>query len=288
MKKGPQRSPRSFLIADSGSSKTDWAWVKEGAPHYFRTDGINPFFNDAQRIEERLKEGIRKEGVEEVERVHFYGAGCASEFHKERVHTGLNRIFADAEIEVEHDLLAAARASAGEEPGLVAILGTGSNACSYDGERILEESGGLGYVLGDEGSGAHLGKLLLRDHLDGELPEAVENAFRSNFSEERADIIEELHRGKDPSRYLASFAPFLKEHEEQEWVRTTVSEAFREFLERHVLRLQGAQGAKLHTVGSIGYHFRPFLEALATEMGLHLGWSITDVVRGLVEYHGRS
>lgn len=277
--------PTSLLIADVGSTKGDWIMVSGDERRRFRSRGINPYFQDETEVKRVLEEDLDAELFQLETRVHYYGAGCSSDLHKGRVKGALKRLFPEAFVEVEHDLLGAARAVSGREPGLVAILGTGSNACSYDGERIVEQSGGLGYILGDEGSGAHLGKKLLRDHLNGDLPKGLEIAFRERFPQKREEFIEAVHRGEAPSRYLASFAPFLKEHEGNEWVAHTVREAFGEFLDRHVLRFRGAKGSLLHSVGSIGYHFHSFLLEELEARGMHEGHFITDVVEALVRFH---
>ncbi len=282
-----ERNPsgNAVLIADAGSTKIDWAYLSEEGTRFFKSPGVNPYFHDSGRIHSLIKEGGLEVDPASVQRIHYYGAGCSSKGLKERVERALKELFPQARIEVEHDLLGAARASAGKEASLVAILGTGSNACSYDGERILDQSGGLGFILGDEGSGAHLGKLLLREYLDGGLSRELELAFRETFSDTREEIIDRIHRGDSPSRYLAGFATFLKEHEKHEWVANTLKGAFNEFLDRHILRLKTMKGETLYTVGSIGYHFRSFLEPLVWEKGMTMGRSVTDVIGRLVDFH---
>ncbi|MFB6257750.1 MAG: hypothetical protein ABEH38_03575 [Flavobacteriales bacterium] len=281
--------PEGVLIADAGGTKVDWAiGGAEGVTH-LRTQGIHPYFQDAASVRSTLKAEEASFGIDPhgIQRIHFYGAGCSSAVRKRRIEDGLRGVFPNASIEVEHDLLGAARAVSANEPGFLAILGTGSNACSFDGSRIVEQSGGLGYILGDEGSGAHLGKLLLRELLNGDLPRELEEKFRKAYAVDRDRMIDQIHRGEAPSRYLAGFAPFLKEHEEHEHIKELIEGSFREFIERHVLRFKGSKGGVLHTVGSIGLHFRSCLERVLEEMGSKPGRSIADqeVIKGLVEYH---
>ncbi len=284
---GPE--PTGVLIADAGGTKVDWAFCARDGWRYFRTKGIHPYFQDAASIHSSLMEEKEKfdPDPEEVLWVHFYGAGCSSTNRKQRVEEGVKAFFRNAAIDVEHDLLGAARAVSGREEGLVAILGTGSNACSYDGVRILEQSGGLGFILGDEGSGSHLGKLVLRDHLNGDLPKDLEHRFQKRYAESADRMIDEVYGGGAPSRYLASFTYFLKEEEGHEWVRELVEGAFREFLQRHVLRLRGKNEDLLHSVGSIGLHFRSYLEKVLQEEGMKSGSVIADkgVIMGLVNFH---
>lgn len=273
------------LVADAGSTKIDWAYISKEGTRFFKSPGVNPYFHDPDRIATLLKEGGLEVDHASVQRIHYYGAGCSSAGLKKRVEKGLEKLFPNASIGVEHDMLGAARASAGKEPSLVAILGTGSNACSYDGERISDQSGGLGYVLGDEGSGAHFGKLLLRDHLNGDLPEGIERAFVDRYPQDREEHIEAIYRGDAPSRYLAGFAPFMHEHLDHERIRGMVRCAFQEFIERHLLRFEAARGSVLHTVGSIGSYFRPVLHELLEEKGIVPGRSVLEPVHGLLAYH---
>lgn len=280
--------PPGVLIADAGGTKVDWAIGGSKGRAGTRTKGIHPYFQDADSIFSALESEQESFEIdpEAIDRIHFYGAGCSSEERKQRVKKGVAAFFPNASIEVEHDLLGAARSLMGKEPGLVAILGTGSNACAFDGKRIIEQRGGLGYVLGDEGSGAHLGKLLLRDLLNRDLPQELERKFWERYSEDRDQLIDQLYRGEAPSRYLAGFALFLKEQEDHEWVNALIEGAFREFVERHVLRFSGSQEGVLHSVGSIGLHFRPILEKVLKERGMALGRSFEDPLQGLLMYHG--
>jgi N-acetylglucosamine kinase-like BadF-type ATPase len=285
MKDPSAQLPIGTLVADAGATKVDRAVGSENGDDFYRTKGFNPFFHGAEDIEKvLLAEGWGQEAVE-VDRIFFYGAGCSSKERCRRVEEALRRIYPEARIEVEHDLLGAARAAAGNEAALVGILGTGSNAASYDGKGILEQSGGLGFILGDEGGGAYMGKMLLREYLDGLLPKDLAGGFHERFPRSREEHIEELHRGNDPSRYLASFAPFLKDELDRQPIRHIVRSGFEAYVNRHLLRFDGAEGSVLHTVGSIGHHFRPLLEEVLEENGIRAGRSIEEPIRGLLAYH---
>ncbi|MFB6257511.1 MAG: hypothetical protein ABEH38_02370 [Flavobacteriales bacterium] len=273
------------LVADAGASKVDWAYGRGKDTLFFRSSGINPFFQDTGSIAslvEQEREGINANAVR---RVFFYGAGCSSAGRKKRVEEGLGQVFPEAGIRVEHDLLGAARASAGDEASLVGILGTGSNACSYDGKRIVEQSGGLGYILGDEGSGAHMGKRLVRGRLNAEFSSELQEAFDQAFPQDREAHIEAIYRGNAPSRYLAAFAPFLKEQLDRREVRELVRSSFKAFIERHLLRLDSKGDGVLHTVGSIGHFFRPLLEEVLKEYDISPGRSVEEPIYGLIAYH---
>lgn len=278
--------PIGTLVADAGSTKADRVLGVKGGSEHFRTKGVNPFFQDVSGIEKLLKEEGWGQETSSVDRVLFYGAGCSSNPLKQRVEEALARIYPDAQVTVMHDLLGAARAAAGDEPALIGILGTGSNACSYDGKEVLERSGGLGFILGDEGSGSHLGKMLLRDHLDAYLPEDIEASFRDRFPRSRQEHIDAIHRGPAPNRYLASFAPFLKEHLEHSQVRGMVRTAFDSFVKRHLLRFESAKEARFHVVGSIGHHFHPVLAEVLEDHGITPGRSLVEPIDGLIAYHG--
>ena len=177
-----------ILIADSGSTKTDWALIKGDKTKIYNTIGLNPFFKSSKEIKKEIKKLVDQFNFEKIEEVYFYGAGCSSEKNNKIVQKALNKSFPNATINVDHDLLGAARASCGKEKGICAILGTGSNSCLYDGEKIIDNKKALGFILGDEGSGAFMGKQLVQDFLNKELPKSVEYKF-VEFSEYNKDAV---------------------------------------------------------------------------------------------------
>ncbi len=278
-----------LLIAESGSSKTDWAFLAEGeAPVHFRTQGVNPYFHNSGRILEILKEGLAQQHIPlSPSAVHFYGAGCSSPERKERVHHALRMIFPGGRILVEHDLLAAARALCQAEPGIATILGTGSNTCLYNGETIIRSRGGTGFILGDEGSGADMGKRLVKAVLNRDFPEGLTEEFyqEHDLTEER--IVERVYREPGANVFLASFAPFIKPRLEAPELKNLVRESFTAFFKAHIVKYEDHRSLPLNSVGSVGYQFRDQLAEVASEFAVTLGKITDEPITGLVEYHQR-
>jgi N-acetylglucosamine kinase-like BadF-type ATPase len=205
------------------------------------------------------------------------------------VERALRRQFAvKGRIEVASDMLGAARAICGHKPGIACILGTGSNSCSYDGERIVDNVSPLGFILGDEGSGAVLGKMLVADVLKRQLPETIIRRFHNKYQLTAAEIIDRVYRQKLPNRFLASFVPFLSENIEEPSVRALVKSSFRLFIRRNVLQYKDADLLPIGFVGSVAFYFRTPLQEVMKEEGLHLGNIIQAPSEGLVRYHATS
>ena len=203
-----------ILIADSGSTKTDWCVVREGRTvRRFETDGTNPFFQAPEQIERTLASQLlpRLDG-RPVRSVFFYGAGCAFEEQTAMIRRVLRSLLDVRRVEVGSDMLAAARALCGRDPGIACILGTGSNSCRWDGQRIAEQVSPLGFILGDEGSGAVLGRRLVGDCLKNRLPAGLREMFLDRFGLTPAEILDRVYRQPFPNRFLASLSPFLAEH----------------------------------------------------------------------------
>ena len=278
---------RLILIADSGSTKTDWGVVgAEGTPYIICTRGLNPFFLPSGEMAAALRAELlpRLPEGHGVGGIHFYGAGCTPEMRPVVAETLRKTLAVEGAVEVESDLLGAARALCGHAAGIAAILGTGSNSCQYDGESIVRQTPALGFILGDEGGGAYLGKRLLSDLLKGVLPAALKERLFSQSNLTQADIIERVYRRLSPNRFLASFAPFIKENIGDPAVERLVVESFEAFIRRNVLAYD-TEGLPLHCVGSIAWHFRPQLEKAAAAMGVRLGRVVKSPLEGLIAYH---
>jgi len=275
------------LIADSGSTKTDWALLNDSeTPYLFQTKGTNPYFMDSGDIASLLADEL-PETLDNgrVEVIHFYGAGCSTQQRCRNVSDGLALVFPHAVIYVAHDLLAAARALCGKAAGIAAILGTGSNSCYYDGNEIKESRGGIGFILGDEGSGAHIGKKLVQAYLYRELPVDVENAFEKRFHYTKDQMIEAIYRKPHPNRFLAEFAPFIEDHIHHAFVREIVFSSFNEFFIRHIIRFEKCREVPVHFVGSIGYHFSDILREVAAKHQVQFGKLTTKPISQLIEFH---
>ena len=274
-----------ILIADSGSTKTDWCVAEDGKVlRRTKADGINPVFQtdeelcDATRDVARQLEDIRPEAI------HFYGAGCIPT-QTERVKCALKQAFTGAEdVEAGSDMLGAARGLCGHQAGIACILGTGSNSCFYDGENIVANVSPLGFILGDEGSGAVLGRLLVGALLKNQLTPGLKEAFLAQYALTPADIIERVYRRPLPNRFLASLSPFLAEHLEDAGVHQLVLDAFRDFLRRNVMQYDW-QAHDVHFCGSIAWHYKKILAEAGASLGIRIGQVIQSPMEGLVRYH---
>ncbi len=277
----------TLLIADSGSTKTDWCMVRGGRTICeIKTGGTNPFFQTEEEIAGEIHSSLIDElPSADIDEVYFYGAGCTPE--KLPVLEGALRrhLRIHSHCEVASDMLAAARSLCGHEPGIACILGTGSNSCAYDGERIVHNVSPLGFILGDEGSGAVLGKLLLGDVLKHQLPQPVIDRFNERYGLSNAEIIERVYRQKLPNRFLASFVPFLADEMGEPAIHSLVVKAFRSFLQRNVKQYDGWDRLPVGFVGSVAFYFRDVLrEALEAE-GRTLGRILQAPMDGLIEFH---
>ena len=276
-----------ILLADSGSTKTDWGLVENGKlVKRLRTSGMNPF----QMSEEAITEEIKTHLVPELpgtvlDEVHFYGAGCTKEKQPIVERALRANLTINGECEVASDMLGAARGICGHKPGIACILGTGSNSCSYDGKNLVKNVSPLGFILGDEGSGAVLGKLLVGDVLKNQTPEAITKRFFEKYKLTSAEIIDRVYRQPKPNTFLASFVPFLEENIDEPKIYNLVKESFRSFLRRNVMQYDGWQTLPIGFNGSIAKIYKkPLLEALEEE-GMHLGRIIQAPMEAMVEYH---
>ncbi len=274
----------SLLLAESGSTKTDWVHLLDGeVTHTFSTGGVNPYHQSPDQI----KEGFASLSMEVADptQVCFYGAGCGPEANRQAIHEQLTKVYPNSTIEVQHDLLAACRSVSAGERAVVMILGTGSNTCLFDGEHILENKAALGYVLGDEGSGAHLGKLLLQGFIHKKVSGAVDLAFQEAYGNDVSTFLMRIYKEPDANRYLASFAPFIKEHIHDESVQDIVKGAFDALFELYVSRYPDYQALGCAAVGSIAYHFEDVLRTVASSHGTVVKSLLQRPMEGLIAYH---
>lgn len=276
-----------ILLADSGSTKTDWGLVENGKlVKRLRTSGMNPFQMSEEAITEEIKTHLIPELPGTVlDEVHFYGAGCTKEKQPIVERALRANLTINGECEVASDMLGAARGICGHKPGIACILGTGSNSCSYDGKNLVKNVSPLGFILGDEGSGAVLGKLLVGDVLKNQMPEAITKRFFEKYKLTSAEIIDRVYRQPKPNTFLASFVPFLEENIDEPKIYNLVKESFRSFLRRNVMQYDGWQTLPIGFNGSIAKIYKkPLLEALEEE-GMHLGRIIQAPMEAMVEYH---
>lgn len=249
-----------------------------------QTAGINPYYQAKEDIFRTLSEAslVRREGIR---RIYFYGAGCANPEKNAVLEHALREYFQVEAIDVASDLLAAARSLCGRTEGVAAILGTGSNSCYYDGQVIRQHVPPLGFILGDEGSGAVLGRLLVADLLKNQMPEYLQARFLEMFGQSAIDIMEQVYRKPFPNRYLASFTPFLSRYIKEETVYLLVKRSFIAFFRRNIQQYPRSRYLPVHFTGSIAWHFSGLLKEAATECGFSLGDIIQDPMKGLIEFH---
>jgi N-acetylglucosamine kinase-like BadF-type ATPase len=272
-----------ILIADSGSTKTIWFLVDNGQKTAeYQTPGINPFYQSAKDIENDLREFTTND--DRIKQIYFYGAGCAFEDKKQIVRTGLQSIFKNAVIEINNDLLAACRALFLDKKGIACIMGTGSNSCFYNGKEIVENVSPLGFILGDEGSGAVLGKKLIADVLKNQLPENFKNKFLSQYNVTTAEILDNVYKQQFPNRYLAKFSVFLFENIKEKAIYDIVYNSFREFFVRNAMQYD-YKNNEISFVGSIAWYFKETLQEVADDFGLKIGKIVQSPMEGLLEYH---
>lgn len=277
-----------ILIADCGSTKIDWCLIENGkvAKQVF-TSGINALLMS----EEQIRQTIADELVPEIKgyeigSVYYYGAGCLFDDICANVRRAIAANIPSAKtIEVDTDLLAAARALCGKNPGIACIMGTGSNSCYYDGVKIVDNVSPLGYILGDEGSGAVLGKLLVGDVLKNQLPAALCEKFLKKYDLDRQKIIEGVYKKPAANRFLASLSPFLIENIEEPAVHRLVLNAFKAFFVRNIENYEGYKTMPVSFVGSVAYYYRDVLEEAASSLGIKVGTVIKSPMEGLVKYH---
>ncbi len=275
-----------IVVTDSGSTKADWVFATPKGTHSLvQTMGLNPFFHSADVIERVLgDELVPHADLAMVDAVYFYGSGCSDAKRVGIMTDGLQRVFPKAYIQVDHDLLAAARATCGHEQGIACILGTGSNSCLFDGIHILDNITSLGYLVGDEGSGSHLGKYLIRGYFYREMPSHIASKFCIEFASDKSAVLDQIY-GTSPNVYLASLATFVHQHLEEPYIRDLAMTSFRTFIQRHILKYPNHQELPVHFIGSIAYHFGDLLHDILKEFQLSPGIILRKPIDRLVAYH---
>lgn len=277
-----------ILIADSGSTKTDWILNRNGnTVKAVRTQGINPFHQQRETIMKILQEElVGAGGLEEtdIQAVYFYGSGCTADQIIPMRKALQEAIPTAKHIEVASDLLAAARALCGHEAGIACILGTGANSCLYDGREITANTPPLGYILGDEGSGAALGKLFLNGIFKGHLPADIKACYLSETGLSYPEIIRKVYQEPLANRFLASVARFIHHHIERQELQQLVIKNFVDFFDKNIEPYH-QNNLKINCIGSIAFHFKTYLEIAAKQTGYYLGTVTQSPMTGLIAYH---
>ncbi len=276
-----------LIIADGGATKADWVIVKDdGEQLSITTTGFNPNYVSRECILEIIQqELVDKLPFDITGNVFYYGTGCWDKGRNAIVQKALSEKMPNAAVTVHHDLLGAARATCGQAPGICCILGTGSNSVLYDGEHEADNVTNLGFLLGDEGSGAMIGKMFLQAYFYREMPIELQPIIEQVCPNGRKDILDKVYSGGIPAAYLASFTQLFTEHQTHPFVRALVKKSFNEFLTRHVCKYKGHEILPVSFVGSVGFHFQEILKEALSELGLHAGVFIKKPIGNLVKYH---
>lgn len=275
-----------ILIADSGATKTDWLLVNNTNNTFITTAGINAYYMSGEAIISMLQDELMPSmPAKEVNSIYYYGAGCSTEAKCTKISVLLKGLFPNAAIEVNHDMLAAARSLCDSKPGIACILGTGSNSCVYDGQKITRQMVSLGYFFGDEGSGTHMGKLLITDYLRGDMPDHISDKLTDEFNLSLEFVLDNIYNKPSPNRFLASFAPFIQQNGMDVYIRQLITKSFSEFLKMGVMKFSDFEKYEVSFVGSIAFHFRDILLDVASQKGINICRIQKSVIEGLMEYH---
>jgi N-acetylglucosamine kinase-like BadF-type ATPase len=280
-----------FLIADSGSTKCDWVLLDGSGKMLLKTTtkGLNPSAISGESIAQRLAENADLKSIKnQVEKVHFYGAGCGTETPKQRLGERLKDFFSEAkEVNVSEDLTAAVHAVT-TEPGVVCILGTGSNSCYFDGENISTKIPSMGYTLMDEASGNYFGKRLLRDYYFEKMPKETAEKFENTYDLSPDVVKENLYNKENPRSYLGGFAEFVFRDNNNPYFRRVLAEGFKEFIELHILCYEEAKNRPIHFVGSIAFYAKENIREALAEYQLEMGNIIQRPIDGLIGYYQKN
>ena len=276
-----------ILIADSGSSKTDWLLLKEDGEKTFESKGINPFFQNTEKIYHSLKPVFQEERTNTVSHIFFYGAGCIKDKTDGIVLDALRKLFSSAEITVNDDMLGAARCLLGKQRGIACILGTGANSCYYDGSEIKDKVPTLGFILGDEGSGAHIGKLFLNDYFKRAIPVELKNEIKVEMKDDMPEVLAAVYKGEYPSRYLARFAKLLSKYRSHPYAQELIERSFNAFFFRNIERYENYKELEVNFIGSIAFYYSGILKKVASQRGIKIGKIIEKPITGLKTFHSK-
>lgn len=275
-----------ILLADGGSSKVDWRLIDQSRQvKEILTGGMNPFLRTEEEISQEIKDKVYSElHSYEIDKIFFYGAGCAFDDKNEMVRRAIAKHFPNTSIEINSDLLAAARGLCGRHAGIACIIGTGSNSCYYDGVNIVSNVSPLGYILGDEGSGAMLGRVFLSACLKNQLTFGLKDKLLEEFDLTIADILDKVYKQPMPNKFLAGFAPFILAQVDDASVYNLVYNAFKKFFVRNVMQYPYKEN-QVHLTGSVSFHFQSILRDVAKSLDINIGTINASPMEGLIKYH---
>lgn len=277
-----------IAIVDSGSTKSDWVVLEKEGEELFRTHtiGFNPYFLGVPDIVKELKTNTSLlEIADNLTHVFYYGTGCSAPYLTKTIEEALKKVFNKAKLIIEHDLLGAAYAAYNGKPAIACILGTGSNACYFDGNNLREENPSLAFILGDEGSGSNLGKRLLQAFFLKKMPKHLMRAFDERYGVSIDDLNQNVYKNKFANRYLASFSRFVSDHKYEPFMQKIVYDSLREFFINQVLPFPEARSSEINFVGSIAYYYEESLKSVAAEFHLNIGVVVRNPIDSIVQYH---
>ena len=275
------------LIADSGSTKAEWCLLDGKKRKTIFTQGISPYFLNTDQIHQLLKVELKKKMKNiEPDEVYYYGTGCSSTENAKSVKQALKKIFAKAAIFVDTDLMGAAKALCGNEKGIACILGTGSNSCYYNGKKIIKNSPGLGFILGDEGSGAYMGKKVVQYYLYNTFDPDLMDRFNAKYNTNKMEILDAVYKHPLPNRYLAAFVPFLIENRGHFMIENIIEDAFNDFFFNHIYKYRESWTSPINFIGSVAFGFKDVLKEMCNSYELQLGRVLKNPMDGLAKFHG--
>lgn len=277
----------AILIADSGATKCEWCVVEKGKlKKTLFTLGISPYFLNGQQVEELVRRDLYPEiSRYKIDAIFYYGTGCKNPANQKMILKALKRVFPDTEITVNHDLMGAARAVCLQEKGIACILGTGSNSCYFNGKRIMKNSPGLGYVLGDEGSGAYLGKKVVQYYMYNTFDEELRYRFEEKYKLSDMDILDKVYTQPLPNRFLAGFTLFLAENRGHFMVENIIEDGLNDFFFQHLCKYSESWKYPVHFVGGVAFGFRDIITQLCDSYELEQGTILQHPMEGLIRYH---
>lgn len=274
-----------ILVGVSGSSKCDWQIIAEDKTiSRFSTQGLNPIFHTEEEIYKHIS-SIQELENKEIEVIYVYSAGCGSKSLQNVIIRAFSRAYPKSNYYVNHDIVATALATYEGEPSISCILGTGSNACYFDGDIVRQEVPALDYVLGDEGGGSNYGKQLLHAFLYKKLPEELSEDFKNEYQITKEMVLENVYMKPYPNVYLASFMKFIQKHKDHEYMQAMIQSGMRSFMEYYILPIPKYNILQTHFTGSIAHYFSNELQAVAKDLEINVGKIIKEPIDDLVKYH---
>jgi glucosamine kinase len=277
-----------ILIADSGSTKAEWCLMDGIKKKKIFTQGMSPYFLNTEQIQQILATELKKKlnGVEPDE-VYYYGTGCINPENVKLIKTALKTTFPKARLFVDNDLMGAAKALCGNEKGVACILGTGSNSGYYNGKKIIKNSPGLGYILGDEGSGAYLGKKVIQYYLYNTFDPDLMDRFNAKYNTTSIEILDAVYKHPLPNRYLAGFVSFLVENRGHFMIENIIEDGFNDFFFNHVYKYRESWIMPVHFIGSVAFGFKDILKEMCDAYELQLGRVLKNPMEGLIHFHSQ-